>query len=193
MSSPQQLKDFTLFLQSKSRLSRVKQQNRNLCFKYLIVWVFAKKMDRVGRCGKSAISYYWIIGSFRLKNPLRSSSPTVKPALPCSPTNLVPKCHFYTSFEHLQGRWCHHFPGQLFPCLTTFAVRKFFSNIQPKIMQLSVFKIMGIEHPFLKCWLISDAWQISHRGILSVVICSDLHELTWNKTALLLTRSTNIY
>ena len=48
------------------------------------------------------------------KRPLRSSSPTINRTPPCL-LNHVPKCHIYTFFEHLQGWWHNHFPGQPIP------------------------------------------------------------------------------
>ena len=41
----------------------------------------------------------------------RSSSPTINSTL----LNHIPKCHICMFFEHLQGRWLHHFPGQPVP------------------------------------------------------------------------------
>ena len=66
---------------------------------------------------KNVLSWSWnlfhrILESSRLeKRPLRSSSPTANPTPPCL-LNHVPKCHIYTFFEHLQGWWLNHFPGQ---------------------------------------------------------------------------------
>ena len=56
-----------------------------------------------------------IIESLGWKRPLRSS-PTVNPSPPCL-LNHVLKCQIYTVFEHLQGWWLHHFPGQPIPML----------------------------------------------------------------------------
>jgi len=62
------------------------------------------------------------------KRPLRPQSPTIHPTPPCL-TNHILKCHIYIFFEHLQGWWLNHFPGQPVP----MSDHSFSKEIFPKI------------------------------------------------------------
>lgn len=42
-------------------------------------------------------------------------SPTLNPALLWTQLNDISKCNIHISFEHFQGWWFYHFPGQLVP------------------------------------------------------------------------------
>jgi len=71
------------------------------------------------------------------KRPLRSSGPTIYPTSPCLRSH-IPKCHIYTSFEHLQAWGLHHLPGQPVPMPDHSFSKEIFPNIQSKspLMQL---------------------------------------------------------
>ena len=76
------------------------------------------------------------------KRPLRSSSPTINPTLPCL-LNHITKCHVYTFFEHLQGWGLHPLPGQPVPMPDRSFSKEIFPSIQskPPLTQLEDIKI----------------------------------------------------
>ena len=78
-----------------------------------------------------------IIELLRLEKTSKIIKSNHQPNTPCL---LIPKCHIYTFFKHLQGSWLHHFPGQPVPVLDNpiSEERKYFPNTQfkPLLVQL---------------------------------------------------------
>ena len=66
------------------------------------------------------------------KRTVQSSNPTVNPTPPCL-LNHIPKCHICMFFEHLQGWWLYHLPGQPIPMLDHSFSKDIFPNIQFKL------------------------------------------------------------
>jgi len=86
------------------------------------------------------------------KRPLRPSSPTINPTPPCLLIHVL-KCHIYTFFEHLQGWWLRHCPGQPVP----MPDRSFSEDIFPNIQSKSPLKQLEAEQRWLQagcsgCW-----------------------------------------
>jgi len=87
------------------------------------------------REGKWEDTYTVMCQSFqRITESLRwekTSKITVNPTPPCL-LNRVPRCHFYTVFEPLQGWGTHHCPGQPVPMPDHSFSKKIFPNLQSK-------------------------------------------------------------
>jgi len=49
------------------------------------------------------------------------------------PTNHVSQCHIHTVFEHLQGQWLHHLPGQPIPIHHHSFSEEIFLHIQSEL------------------------------------------------------------
>lgn len=94
-------------------------------------------------CSKLSLTLdlHRVIQSLGLERPLRSSSPSISPALPSPPIDCVPKQHSSVSFKPLQGWLPHLCPGHLFQCLNTLSVKEFFpvSNLNLPWNNLSHF------------------------------------------------------
>lgn len=70
------------------------------------------------------IDLHSYLESYRLKWPLRSSSPVISPSTPSSRPDHLPHCPICTSSKYLQG-WClSRFPGQPLPVADTLLVKK---------------------------------------------------------------------
>jgi len=111
---------------------------RCLHFKrYFCVWnegIFLLQMLRSLHRSKT---FHRITESLRLEKTSKIIKSNHQPITTCL-LNRIPVCHIYTFFEHLQGWWLHHFPGQ--PNLTpdhSFS-KVIFPDIQskPSLMQL---------------------------------------------------------
>lgn len=50
-----------------------------------------------------------------METTVRPWSPSVNLVLLCSLLNYKPKCYSYVPFEHFQGWWSYHIPGQTLP------------------------------------------------------------------------------
>ena len=102
---------------------------------YVHVFIFVTEgallhlnLINLGLNDKDHTANHRIKESLRLEKTSKIIRSNHQPTPPCL-LNHIPKCHIYTFFEHLQGWWLHHCPGQPVPMPDHSLSKEIFPNI----------------------------------------------------------------